>query len=144
MRLKELSRVLSWMKRMKRTEKLAFTVWIMGMSLLATLLVGAFRFSTNGYQIVTAHGTSMYPTIKNGDRCIINNNIPEGNLTGLIMVFGAKRICHRCLLDEGEWLTFRGDNCTSEEHATRDELKAVFIKVTYSEIPDMIGLGLSW
>ena len=105
--------------------------------------MGFGRFCAKGYSIVTAHGTSMYPIIKDGDRCIINYNIPEGNLTDMIIVFGDTRICHRCVKDEGEWLTFQGVNSSSQEHATRDELKAVFIKVTDNSFLDMIGLGLS-
>ena len=112
------------------------------MAMLSIVMIGTFRFSLLGYGIVTAHGTSMYPTIKDGDRCILNNNIPEGNLTGLIIVFSGHRICHRCIIDSGEWLTFQGDNSSSQEHATRDELKAIFIKVTDNSFFDMIALGL--
>ena len=107
-----------------------------------TLLIGHFRFYTKGYEIVTAQGNSMSPTLKNGQKAIINYNIPEGNLTNSIIVFGDTRICHRCTKDEGQWLTFKGDNTSSFEHATRDELKAIFIKITQDPILDSVLLGL--
>jgi len=94
------------------------------------LLIGNFLFYAKGYEIVTVQGNSMFPTLKNGQKAIISYNIPEGNLTNMIAVFGDTRICHRCTKDEGQWLTFKGDNASSFEHATRDELKATFIKVT--------------
>ena len=107
-----------------------------------TLLIGHFRFYTKGYEIVTVRGNSMSPTLKNGQKAIINYNIPEGNLTNSIIVFGDTRICHRCTKDEGQWLTFKGDNTSSFEHATRDELKAIFIKITQDPILDSVLLGL--
>jgi len=84
----------------------------------------------------------MLPTLENGQKAIINHNIPEGNLTGVIVVFGDANICHRCVKDEGQWLTFKGDNSASFEHVTRDELKAIFVKVTQNAFLDSITLGL--
>lgn len=84
----------------------------------------------------------MLPTLKNGQRAIVNYNIPEGNLTNMIVVFGDTSICHRCIKDEGQWLTFKGDNSTSLEHTTRDELKAIFVKVTQDLFLDSVVLGL--
>ena len=107
-----------------------------------TLLIGYFRFHTKGYEIVTVQGNSMFPTLENGQKAIINYNIPEVNLTNMIVVFGDTRICHRCTKDEGQWLTFKGDNTSSFEHATRDELKAIFIKVTQDPFLDSVLLGL--
>jgi signal peptidase I len=106
------------------------------------LLIGNFRFYTKGYELVTVQGNSMFPTLKNGQKAIINYNIPEGNLTNMIVVFGDTSICHRCMKDEGQWLTFKGDNTSSFEHATRDELKAIFIKVTRDPFLDSVSLGL--
>jgi len=106
------------------------------------LLIGNFRFYTKGYELVTVQGNSMFPTLKNGQKAIINYNIPEGNLTNMIVVFGDTSICHRCMKDEGQWLTFKGDNTSSFEHATRDELKAIFIKVTQDPFLDSVSLGL--
>jgi signal peptidase I len=106
------------------------------------LLIGHFRFYTKGYEIATVQGNSMFPTLKNGQKAIINYNIPEGNLTNMIVVFGNTSICHRCTKDEGQWLTFKGDNTSSFEHATRDELKAIFIKATQDPFLDSVLLGL--
>jgi len=107
-----------------------------------TLLIGYFRFCTKGYEIVNVQGTSMFPTLRNGQKAIINYNIPEANLTNMIIVFGDARICHRCTKDEGQWLTFKGDNAPIFEHVTRDELKAIFIKVTQDPFLDSLMLGL--
>jgi len=107
-----------------------------------TLLIGYLRFHTKGYEIVNVQGTSMSPTLKNGQKAIINYNIPETNLTNTIIVFGNTRICHRCIKDEGQWLTFKGDNASTLEHATRDELKAIFIKITQDPFLDSLLLGL--
>ena len=106
------------------------------------LLVGYLRFHTKGYEIVNVQGTSMSPTLKNGQKAIINYNIPETNLTNTIIVFSNTRICHRCIKDEGQWLTFKGDNASTYEHATRDELKAIFIKITQDPFLDSLLLGL--
>jgi signal peptidase I len=107
-----------------------------------TLLTGYLRFHTKGYEIVNVQGTSMFPTLKNGQKAIINYNIPEANLTNMIIVFSNTRICHRCIKDEGQWLTFKGDNASTFEHATRDELKAIFIKITQDPFLDSLLLGL--
>jgi signal peptidase I len=98
--------------------------------IFCSFAIGVSIFSAEGYQMVTARGTSMYPTIKNGDKLLINTNIPDGNLTGAILVFGQEeRICHRCTLDSGSWLTFKGDNRNSTESCSRDELVAIFVTV---------------
>lgn len=76
----------------------------------------------------------MFPTLKDGQTVIINYNIPEGNLTGEILIFSDRYICHRCIKDEGEWLTFKGDNSEVFERATRDELRAIFIKVSEDQL----------
>jgi signal peptidase I len=107
-----------------------------------TLLIGYLRFDTKGYEIVNVQGNSMFPTLKNGQKVIINYNIPEANLTNMIIVFSNTRICHRCIKDEGQWLTFKGDNASTFEHATRDELKAIFIKITQDPFLDSLLLGL--
>jgi len=62
-------------------------------------LIGHFRFYIKGYEFVTVQGNSMLPTLKNGEKAIINYSIPEGNLTGMIVIFGDARISHRCLKD---------------------------------------------
>lgn len=123
-------------------ERLVFVGFFIVFAAQSLLLLGFFRFSTKGYEIVIVEGTSMFPTLKNQQKAIINHNIPEGNLTNMIIVFGQENICHRCIKDEGQWLTFKGDNSTSLECVTRDELKAVFIKVTQDPIIDSIALGL--
>jgi signal peptidase I len=123
-------------------ERLVFIGFFIVFSTQAMVLIGHFQFYTKGYEIVNVRGTSMLPTLKNGQRAIINHNIPEGNLTNMIIVFSDANICHRCVRDEGQWLTFRGDNSTSFEHATRDELKAIFIKVTQDPFLDSVTLGL--
>jgi len=69
---------------------------------------------------------------------IINYNIPEGNLTGEILIFSDQYICHRCIKDEGEWLTFKGDNSEVLERATRDELRAIFIKVSENQLIEIL------
>ena len=104
--------------------------------------IGHFRFYIKGYEFVTVQGNSMFPTLKNGEKVIVNYSIPEGNLTGMIVIFGDARIFHRCVKDEGEWLTFKGDNSSSFEHATRDELKALFVKVTQDPFLDSVTMGL--
>ena len=111
-------------------------------SMQAIVLIGSFRFYIKGYKFVTVQGVSMLPTLKNGQKAIVNYDIPEGNLTDMIVVFGDTSICHRCIKDEGEWLTFNGDNSSSFEHATRDELKAIFVKVTQDPFLDSVMLGL--
>jgi hypothetical protein len=104
--------------------------------------IGVYRFSANGYEFVTVHGTSMAPTLTNGQTVVINHNLPEGNLTNRILVFGDARICHRCLADEGNWLTFQGDNSSSIERASRDEVKAIFVQVSTNTLLDSVLLGL--
>lgn len=111
-------------------------------STCAMVLAGVFRFYAEGYGFATVQGSSMLPTLKNGQKVVVNYNIPEGNLTNMIVVFGDARICHRCIKDEGEWLTFKGDNNSSFERATRDELKAIFVKVTQDALFDSVTLGL--
>ena len=125
-------------------DRLFFVVFFVVFAVQNVFLVGYFRFHANGYEVVTVQGTSMFPTLKNGEKAIINCNIGEGNLTGMIVVFGDMRICHRCVRDEGEWLTFKGDNSSSFERATRDELIAVFVKVTQDPLFDSLMLGLQW
>jgi len=83
----------------------------------------------------------MLPTLKNGQTVVISYNIPEGNLTNVIVIFGDENICHRCTKDEGQWLTFKGDNNLFSEHATRDELKAIFIKVSQNPFLDSVTFG---
>jgi len=123
-------------------ERLILVGFFMFFAIQNALLIGHFRFYMKGYQIVTVEGNSMFPTLKNGQKAILNYNIPEGNLTNMIVVFGDTRICHRCTKDEGQWLTFKGDNTSSFEHATRDELKAIFITVTQDPFLDSVLLGL--
>ena len=123
-------------------ERLAFIGFFIIFSTQAIVLIGHFRFYTKGYEIVTVQGISMQPTLKNGQKAIINHNIPEGNLTNMIIVFTDANICHRCIKDEGQWLTLKGDNNTSPEQATRDELKAIFIKITQDPFLDTVTLGL--
>lgn len=122
-------------------ERLILIVFFMIFSTQAMVLIGNFRFSTKGYEFVDVQGTSMLPTLESGQKIIINHNIPDGNLTGMIVVFGDARICHRCTKDEGEWLTFKGDNNSYFEHATRNELKAIFVKVTQDPFRDSLTLG---
>ncbi len=102
---------------------------------------GHFYFYAKGYEFVTVKGTSMFPTLKNGQTAIINSNISEGDLTNLIVVFGNRNICHRCIKDEGQWLTLKGDNNSYSERATRDELKAIFVKISENRFLDSISLG---
>jgi len=123
-------------------ERLILVCFFIVFSTQAMVLIGSFRFYIKGYEFVTVQGISMLPALKNGQRAIINHNIPEGNLTDMIVVFGDTRICHRCIKDEGEWLTFKGDNNSHFEHATRDELKAIFVKVTQDPFFDSVVLGL--
>jgi hypothetical protein len=104
--------------------------------------VGYYRFHVNGYEFVTVRGTSMAPTLKDGQTAVINRNVPAGNLTGWIVVFGDAGICHRCLVDEGAWLTFKGDNSSSIERASRDEVQAIFVQVSTNVLFDSIVLGL--
>jgi len=123
-------------------ERLFLIVFFMVFSVQAVVLVGHFRFYVKGYEFVTVQGTSMLPTLKNGQKVIISFDVPEGNLTGMIVVFSDANICHRCVRDEGLWLTFKGDNSSSFEHATRDELKAVFVRVSSEPFLDSVILGL--
>jgi len=123
-------------------ERLVFIIFVIFVATQNILLIGHFRFYTKGYEIVTVEGNSMLPTLENGQKAIIDYNIPEGNLTNLIVVFGTMRICHRCIKDEGEWLTFKGDNSEAYEHATRDELKAIFVRLTQDPFLDSVILGL--
>lgn len=123
-------------------ERLVLVGFFIVFATQSLLLIGFFRFSTKGYEVVTVEGNSMFPTLKNEQKAIISHNVPEGNLTDMIMVFGRANICHRCIRDEGQWLTFKGDNSASLEYATRDEVKAVFIKVTQDPFLDSITLGL--
>jgi len=83
----------------------------------------------------------MLPTLKNGQKVVLSYDIPEANLTNAIVVFSDRNICHRCIKDEGQWLTFKGDNNSFSEHATRDELKAIFVKVSENPFLDSIILG---
>jgi len=109
------------------------------------IAIGMFMFSTKGYTFcgVTPTG-SMYPTIKTGDRVIINWNTKsfiDRNLTGEVIVFSKMNICHRVVIDEGEWLTTKGDACNSTEHLTRDEIKGIFIQVSIDQFLEMIRYG---
>ena len=123
-------------------ERLILVGFFVFLAAQTIFLIGHFRFYIKGYEFVTVQGNSMFPTLKNGQKAIINYNIPDGNLTNFIVVFGDTSICHRCIEDEGEWLTFKGDNSSSFEHATRDELKAIFVKVTQDPFLDSITIGL--
>ena len=105
------------------------------------VFTGHFSFYAKGYGFATVEGISMLPTLKNGQTVVINYDIPEGNLTDVIVIFGDENICHRCIKDEGQWLTFKGDNNSFSEHATRDELKAIFIRVSQSPFLDSIAIG---
>jgi len=125
-----------------REEHLILIVFFISFVAQATILIGYFRFYSRGYELVTVQGHSMLPTMKDGQKAILNHNIPKGNLTGMIVVFGDANICHRCVKDEGEWLTFKGDNNSSFEHATRNELTAIFVKVTQDPLLDSVALGL--
>jgi len=107
----------------------------------AMVFAGHFYFYSKGYGFATIEGTSMLPTLENGQKAIISYNIPDGNLTNMIVVFGDKNICHRCTKDEGQWLTFKGDNNSFSEHATRDELKAILVKVSQNPFLDSVMLG---
>ncbi len=115
-----------------------FFIFFMTQTVVVT---GHFYFYAKGYGFATVEGTSMLPTLKNGQTAIINCNIPEGNLTDLIVVFGNRNICHRCIRDEGQWLTLKGDNNSYSERATRDELKAIFVKISENRFLDSILLG---
>jgi len=117
---------------------IGFFMFLMTQTLVMT---GHFNFYVKGYEFATVKGTSMLPTLKNGQTAIINCNIPKGNLTNLIVVFGNSNICHRCIKDEGPWLTLKGDNNSFSERATRDELKAIFVKVSENLFLDSIILG---
>lgn len=98
--------------------------------LIIYLAGGSILFMSRGYGFATVNGKSMYPTLKNGTRIIIKWKIPEGNLTGKILIFSSNPyICHRCILDEGDCLSFKGDNSETIERCTRDELRGEFIKV---------------
>jgi signal peptidase I len=123
-------------------EHLILTGFFMFFSMQAIVLIGYFRFCAKGYEFVTVQGNSMLPTLENGQKAIVNCNIPEGNLTNMIVVFGDTSICHRCIKDDGQWLTFKGDNSSSFEHVTRDELKPVLVKVTLDPFLDSVALGL--
>ena len=83
----------------------------------------------------------MFPTLKDGQTVIINYNIPEGNLTGEILIFSDRYTCHRCIKDEGEWLTLKGDNSVTFELATRDELKAILVKASENQLIETLTLG---
>ncbi len=83
----------------------------------------------------------MLPTPKNDQRVVISYDIPEDNLTNLIVVFSDGNICHRCIKDEGQWLAFKGDSNSFSEYATRDELKAIFVKISENPLIDSIMLG---
>jgi len=117
---------------------IGFFMFFMTQTVVAT---GYFYFCVKGYEFATVEGTSMLPTLKNGQTAIINYNIPEGNLTNLIVVFANRNICHRCIKDEGQWLTLKGDNNSFSERATRNELKAIFVKVSENPFLDSIILG---
>ena len=106
------------------------------------VFTGHYYFYVKGYGFATVEGTSMLPTLENGQTAIVSYNIPGGNLTNMIIVFGDQNICHRCIEDEGQWLTFKGDNNSFSEHATRDELKAILVKVSQNPLLDSIILGL--
>lgn len=106
---------------------------------------GIVMFTLKGYTFnpVTPTG-SMYPTIKTRDIVIINWNtyqFIDRNLTGEIIVFSDENICHRCIIDEGEWLTTRGDALNSTEHLTRDEVSGIFIQVSNEQFVEMLRYG---
>ena len=105
------------------------------------VLSGHFCFYAKGYGFAVVEGISMLPTLRNGQTVVISYEIPEGNLTDVIVIFGDENICHRCIKDEGQWLTFKGDNNSFSEHATRDELKAIFIRVSQNPFLDTITFG---
>lgn len=117
------------------------------MILMIFLLSGFYLFNAKGYSFVGVTPTgSMHPTIKTGDKVIINWNTESfisRNLTGEVIVFSNLSICHRCILDKGEWLTTRGDACTMEEYLTRDEIKGIFIQVSYMPFLEMLQYGFT-
>jgi hypothetical protein len=107
----------------------------------AMIFAGHFYFYVKGYGFATVEGISMLPTLENGQTAIVSYNIPDGDLTNMIVVFGDQNILHRCVKDEGQWLTFKGDNNSFSEHATRDELKAILVKVSQNPFLDSVMLG---
>ncbi len=123
-------------------EPLIYTGFVIFLIVQAVAFTGHFYFYVKGYGFATVKGVSMLPTLENGQTAIINYNIPEGNLTDTIVVFGDQNICHRCVKDEGQWLTFQGDNNSFTERTTRDQLKAIFVKVSQHPFLDSIILGL--
>jgi len=128
---------------MRKLYYILFPIPTIVMILLAT---GLFMFSAKGYGFSGVSPTgSMYPTIKTGDRVLINWNVESfihRNLTGEVIVFGEMKICHRVILDEGEWLHTRGDAYTTGgEHLTRDEIKGLFIQVSQDEFMEMLRYG---
>ncbi len=123
-------------------ERLIYIGFFLFLAPQAIVFAGHFRFYAKGYAFATVEGISMLPTLKDGQTVVICYDIPEGNLTGVIVVFGDENICHRCIKDEGQWLTFQGDNNSFSEHATRDELKAIFVKISQNPFLDSITLGL--
>jgi len=112
---------------------------------MIALLPPIFFFSFKGYGFAKATPTgSMYPTIKDYDVVIIDWSVQSfinRNLTGEIIVFSKLNICHRCILDEGEWLTTKGDAVDSTEHLTRDEVKGLFIQVSKDSLFEMLKYG---
>jgi signal peptidase I len=122
-------------------KRLIYTGFFVFLATQAIVFAGYFFFHAKGYGFATVEGISMLPTLKNGQTVVISSDIPEGNLTNAIVVFGDGNICHRCIKDEGQWLTFKGDNTSFSEHATRDELKAIFVKVSENPFLDSIILG---
>ena len=99
-----------------------------------------------GYSGVSPTG-SMYPTIKTGDRVLINWNVPsfiDKNLTGEVIVFSKMNICHRVIWDNGTWLHTRGDAFQEGgEYLTRDEINGLFIQVSHDQFIEMFTYGWS-
>jgi len=113
--------------------------------LTSFVLSSIYLFDTKGYSI---HGVtptrSMYPTFKDDTKLILNWNrdsFINRNLTNEIIVFAKSNICHRCIIDEGEWLTTKGDNNFECEHLTRDEVKAIFIVISTNPFFEMLRYG---
>jgi hypothetical protein len=98
--------------------------------------------ASKGYYLGVVKGTSMHPTLKNGTVIVLSSNIPVKNLTNEILVFSERSILHRCVKDARSHLLFKGDNSEVIENVTRDELRAIFIKI-YEGPLDFIWLAFS-
>jgi len=120
-----------------------FFVLLIPTLVTSLVLFGIYLFSMKGYEIVGVTPTrSMCPTYKDDTKLIVNWN-PDltHNLTNEVIIFSERHIAHRCIADNGEWLTTKGDNSNHTETLTRNEIRGIVVAISVNPFFEMIYYG---